>query len=284
MKLLSKIYILTLFVSIITIFLFLLFAWNEFEDNMNNNSWKETKYSNWNKQDSNILYTNITSINMNYKNNKNILNYFNGYYNDNINIKLLPFYSIFNKYAVFYVYNENNENNNINIVSQYEVLFYKKNTLNILDYPNKKNIVNKIIKQKKNIYNIYNKNNIIIGTTYINNIDNFNKKYNIYDINNNNQINITISNNNLKIDCNNEFIPLNVVLGVISYSLLDTINTYSINILAKTMFYSIISFIIITIILFIIKRRKNISNNTRVNNDTDITNDTGINNTNVCQV
>lgn len=84
MKLLSKIYILTLFVSIITIFLFLLFAWNELEDNMNNNSWSETKYSNWNKQDSNILYTNITSINMNYKNNKNILNYFNGYYNDNI--------------------------------------------------------------------------------------------------------------------------------------------------------------------------------------------------------
>lgn len=50
------------------------------------------------------------------------------------------------------------------------------------------------------------------------------------------------------------------------------------------MFYSIISFIIITIILFIIKSRKNISNNTRVNNETYINNDTDITNTNVCQV
>ena len=288
MKLISKIYISNLFISIIIIIIFLTFGWKELEENGNNFSWSETSYSDWIKQDSNILYnTNITSINMNYKNNKNILNYFKGYYNDNINIKLLPFYSIFNKYAVFYA---NNENNNINIVSQYEVLFYKKNTLNILDYPNKKKIVNKIVKQSNNIYNIYNKDNNIIAITYINNI---NKKYIIYDSNNNNnQINITISNNNLKIDYNNEFnefnefISLRAVLGVISYSLLDTMDTYSINILAKTMFYVIVFLIIISFVLFIIKKKQDIKYNARVCACVNANANARVNidNSNVCQV
>jgi len=263
MKLLTKIYTSTFIISISTCIIFIIFGFNEFESNANNSFWHESSYSNWNSYDYLILNNkNITSINMNYKNNKNILNYFKGYYNDNINLKLLPFYSIFNNYAIFYI--NNKKNNDINIVAQYEELFYNKGTLNILDYPNKKKIVNKIVKEGNNIYNIYNENNELVAKTNI--YDNFNK-YIIFDINNsNNQINITINNNNLNIVSNNEFISLKTVLGILSYSLLDTINKYSINILAKTMFYFLISLFIISVVLVLISKY-NCKKKSTVNND-----------------
>ena len=267
MKLLTKIYTSTFIISISTCIIFIIFGFNEFESNANNSFWHESSYSNWNSYDYLILNNkNITSINMNYKNNKNILNYFKGYYNDNINLKLLPFYSIFNNYAIFYI--NNKKNNDINIVAQYEELFYNKGTLNILDYPNKKKIVNKIVKEGNNIYNIYNENNELVAKTNI--YDNFNK-YIIFDINNsNNQINITINNNNLNIVSNNEFISLKTVLGILSYSLLDTINKYSINILAKTMFYFFISLFIISVVLVLISKyncKYNCKKKSTVNND-----------------